>query len=605
MLVLCANPSCKTKFPRPDTDAGRVVMCPQCGKSTAARAADAVKAELGQLGDFKIIRPVAKGGMGEVFEATHLRLGRSVALKVLNRNLAMDEQFLQRFEREAKAAAALNHPNIVHVYDFAQADGQAYLVMEFVEGQDLAKIVSQTGKMPLKDALKIIADVASALQEAHNKGIIHRDIKPANILLTTKGVVKVSDLGLARHLDDDSDLTATGAGIGTPHFMSPEQARDAHNVDHRADIYSLGITLLYLLTGKRPYEGKSSYSIVLAHSTEPLPSGLELGTELPESVEALLHKMSAKEPGDRYGDYPTLLADIKRVLRGEMPEGKLGEANSTLPFVMPKKAPAAQSSNPPKPLDITATVPGATLPTQTQTGESRFLQIAMVVGILCTAIISLVALMHSLKDKEPKNLAEASEEAVNGGSPEGKGKELSPADYQALEDMLSQPRGGAGMRGMNTMERPDPLTPLPPELDHLKEAPAPEMLAEADAYAKAMPSDYRGIIDRYDQLFRRTDDSEIKRAVETKLESWRKRQYEAVQKEYVTFAAKVKQVIAEKGHRLGMQTWKEFPNELRGAMSDIYVKERIMQDFPPPNVGEQGLRNGPPRLRNGLPPRQQ
>jgi serine/threonine protein kinase len=257
MLVQCANPSCGTKFPRPDTDAGRIVMCPQCGKSTTATPAKTDKPQLGQLGDYKIIRPVAKGGMGEVYEATQLRLGRSVALKILNRNLAMDEQFLQRFEREAKAAAALNHPNVVHVYDFAKEDGQAYLVMEFIEGQDLAKIVSQAGKMPLKDGLKIVTDVASALQEAHSKGIIHRDIKPANILLTSKGVVKVSDLGLARRLDDDSDLTATGAGIGTPHFMSPEQARDAHHVDHRADIYSLGITLLYLLTGKRPYEGKS------------------------------------------------------------------------------------------------------------------------------------------------------------------------------------------------------------------------------------------------------------------------------------------------------------------------------------------------------------
>ena len=241
---------------------------------------------------------------------------------------------------------------------------------------------------------------------------------------------------------------------------------------------------------------------------------------------------------------------------------------------------------------------------QTQTGESRFLQIAMAVGILCTAIVSLVALMHSLKDKEPQNMAEAADKADEGASTGEKSKELTPADYQALEQMLSQPRGGGGMRG-STMERPDPLTPLPPELNHLKDAPVAEMMAEADAYAKASPTDYRGIIDRYDQVLRKAEDPELKRDATAKWGDWQRRQFEAVQLEYATFAAKVKQVIAEKGHRIGMQMWKDFPESLRGIQSDIYVKENIMRDFPPPNVGEQGLRNGPPRLKNGLPPLKQ
>ncbi|MGV3756915.1 MAG: protein kinase domain-containing protein [Verrucomicrobiota bacterium] len=604
MLVQCANPSCGTKFPRPESDAGRIVMCPQCGKSTTAAPAKTDKPQLGQLGDYKIIRPVAKGGMGEVYEATQLRLGRSVALKVLNRNLAMDEQFLQRFEREAKAAAALNHPNIVHVYDFAHEDGQAYLVMEFIEGQDLAKIVSQAGKMPLKEGLKIVADVASALQEAHSKGIIHRDIKPANILLTSKGIVKVSDLGLARRLDDDSDLTATGAGIGTPHFMSPEQARDAHHVDHRADIYSLGITLLYLLTGKRPYEGKSSYSIVLAHSTEPLPSGLELGTELPAHVEALLHKMAAKKPEDRYADYATLLADIKRVQRGEMPEGKLGDQTSTQPIGMPKPLTAAAAKpNQPKPLEITATVPAATPPATNAGGESRFWQIAMAVGILCTAIISLVALVQSLKDKGPGNMPGTNVVMVNDGqqasSPPpqgGKSKELTEEDMQALQEMMEQQEKGKRYSAMmSAKDRPDPLPPLEPLDNPLKIQGLPEMVAEAEAYAKANPTKYRSILARYDQLYLSSGGTQYRPVVGDAFKVWSDRQMVAVKKEYESLAAEAKKLIQEQGHRLGMQVWQKFPLELRGDGPDVWLKERIQTDFPPPAIGVEGLKNKGPQ----------
>lgn len=610
MLVQCASPSCGTKFPRPDSDAGHIVTCPQCGKSTTAAPAPA-KPVLVQLGDYKIIRPVAKGGMGEVFEATQLRLGRSVAIKILNRQLAADEQFLIRFEREAKAAAALNHPNVVHVYDFAQEDGQAYLVMELIEGQDLAKIVAQAGKMPVKDGLRIVADVASALQEAHGKGIIHRDIKPANILLTKKGTVKVLDLGLARRLDDDSDLTATGAGIGTPHFMSPEQARDAHHVDHRADIYSLGITLLYLLTGKRPYEGKSSYSIVLAHTTEPLPSGLELGTELPDNVEKLLHRMAAKAPTDRYSDYATLIADIKRVQRGEMPEGKLDDNTATQPILV-SHAPAHGEAKPktqPKPLDITATVHVPSQQPSTHTvmhsGESRFWQIATGVGILCTAIISLVALMHSLNNKQENNPQQVTVVPVNDGqqtAQQPKNKELTPEDFQALQEMMGPQQGkeGKGKRYNNNgpnmgKEHPDPLPPVDPIQNPLKQAPLKAMVAEAKAYAEANPTNYRSILSRYDQLYDMTGGTPFRPEVGDAYRVWSDRQMVATQKEYLSFSNTVRRVMTEQGHREGMQEWTKFPEELRGEKTDLYIQEKIRTDFPPPSVGTDGFKNKGPR----------
>ncbi len=584
MLVQCANPSCGTKFPRPDSDAGRLVMCPQCGKSTSAVPAQPEKPSLGQLGDYKIIRAVAKGGMGEVFEATQLRLGRSVALKILNRNLATDQQFLQRFEREARAAAALNHPNLVHVYDFAVEDGQAYLVMEFIEGQDLAKVVAQAGKMPLKDALRIVADVASALQEAHVKGIIHRDIKPANILLTKKGVVKVSDLGLARRLDDDSDLTATGAGIGTPHFMSPEQARDAHHVDHRADIYSLGITLLYLLTGKRPYEGKSSYSIVLAHSTEPLPSGLELGTELPTHVEALVQRMAAKLPTERYADYATLLADIKRVQRGEMPEGKLGDATSTQPIGMPAALPATSAKlNQPKPLDITATVPAPTIQTVTQSGESRFWQIAMAVGVLCTAIISLVALMHSLKNKDSGRENSDAPELITQAPPppaNARDKDLTPEERQLLEEMMTQ---GKSWRG----GRPLPLPPLPPmDMEPLRSSIPPQMLDEADAYATKNPTNYMSILLRYQQIQKRAGTLPVGMIAGQQIQEWTKKRDEAAEKAVLEFEGKLKELLPV-SHQQAMGVWRYFPDELRSDLVDRRVDE-ILEKYPPPDGGKKG-----------------
>lgn len=580
-------------------------MCPQCGKSTSAFAAKEEKS-LGQLGDYKIIRPIAKGGMGEVFEATQLRLGRSVALKVLNRQLANDEQFIARFEREAKAAAALNHPNVVHVYDFGQEDSKAYLVMELIEGQDLAKVVSLNGKMPLKDGLRIVADVASALQEAHGKGIIHRDIKPANILLTSKGIVKVLDLGLARRLDDDSDLTATGAGIGTPHFMSPEQARDAHHVDHRADIYSLGIALLYLLTGKRPYEGKSSYSIVLAHSTEPLPSGLELGTELPPYVEALLQKMAAKNPADRYSDYATLIADIRRVQRGEMPAGKLDDNTSTQPLV-PAHHHAHGDPKPktqPKPLDITATLHVPQTPTVVQSGESRFWQIATGVGILCTAVISLVALMHSLKKNQPENQQPVTVVPVNDGQQtanDAKGKDLTPEDLRTLQEMMgpqSQVQGkGKRYNNMPNMgkDHPDPLPQLEPIQNPLQQAPLKAMVAEAKAYAEANPTKYRNILARYDQLYDMTGGTPFRPEVGDAYRVWSERQMAATQKEYLTFSNSVRRVMTEQGHREGMAEWNKFPEDLRGEKTDLYLQEKIRSDFPPPSIGSEGFKNKGPR----------
>ena len=205
---------------------------------------------------------------------------RPAAIKLLSEELSREPEFLARFEREAKSAAALNHPNVVQVYDYGQAEGQYFFVMELVDGTDLSIYVKEHGKLPIATALDYCEQAVKALKFAASHAIIHRDVKPANLMLTRDGLLKVSDLGLAKKLTDDSEVTMTGVGMGSPHFLAPEQADDAAHVDHRADIYALGVTLLYLLTGKRPFEGASNFSVVLAHANKPLPTGIELGTAL-------------------------------------------------------------------------------------------------------------------------------------------------------------------------------------------------------------------------------------------------------------------------------------------------------------------------------------
>ena len=272
------------------------------------------------LGGYRLIRKIARGGMGQVYEALQTTLDRKVAVKILTDELAHRPEFLRRFEREAKAAAALNHPNLVQVHDFGEADGRLFLVMEYVEGQDLAVRVRETGKMPVAEALEVIGQAALALRAAHQKSIIHRDIKPANLLRTRDGTIKVSDLGLAKVLTEQTpDLTITSAGMGSPHFMAPEQAHGTRPVDHRADMYSLGITLFYLLTGRFAYEGTTPYSIVLAHANTPLPSPADFGIELPAAVEAFLERLTAKQAEDRYQSYDALLADLELVKQGLPP----------------------------------------------------------------------------------------------------------------------------------------------------------------------------------------------------------------------------------------------------------------------------------------------
>jgi serine/threonine protein kinase len=257
--------------------------------------------------------------MGTVYEAVQGGLERRVALKVLSQKLCHDQPFILRFQQEARAAACLDHPNIVQVYEISQDRGRLFFSMQYVEGESLLARVKQNGPLPLEEALDILVQVVYALDYAFQRGIIHRDVKPDNILLTKDGTVKVADLGLAKSLFEPVGLTATGAGLGSPHYMAPEQGRGEKDLGCQADIYSLGITFFVTLTGMRPYGGKSPLDVMMAHIRNPLPSACRYRPELPTEVDEVIGRMAAKAREHRYPDYQSLLADLEMLRRKAHP----------------------------------------------------------------------------------------------------------------------------------------------------------------------------------------------------------------------------------------------------------------------------------------------
>ncbi|MCI0461058.1 MAG: serine/threonine-protein kinase [Gemmataceae bacterium] len=261
--------------------------------------------ELGCLGQYQLLDKLGAGGMGTVYKARHRELEKIVALKVLPAEL-MNEVSLARFKNEMKAVGKLEHPNIVGAHDAGQVDGTHFLVMDFVDGMDLARLVERHGGLRLADACELIRQAAAGLQHAYERGLVHRDIKPSNLMLARNGLVKVLDLGLARSFGEvpiPERLTATGLILGTADYIAPEQCEAAHTVDIRADIYSLGCSLYHLLSGTPPFGG-ARYSSWLqkmrAHLETPVPPLQKYRPEVPAELVAVLERMLAKNPADRF-----------------------------------------------------------------------------------------------------------------------------------------------------------------------------------------------------------------------------------------------------------------------------------------------------------------
>ena len=256
------------------------------------------------IGDYIVLDKLGQGGMGVVYRARHTSMGRQVALKVLHGTFVNSPDRIRRFRREITASGHLNHPNIVTAYDAGEAGGVSFLAMEFVEGEDLDRLVARRGPLPIREAVALIGQAARGLGHAHRAGIVHRDVKPRNLILASDGTVKVLDLGLARFHPDrepaDRAVSAMAGFFGTATYASPEQAFRAGTVDHRTDIYSLGCTLYFLLTGRAPYEAEDAMQLLLAHHERPIPPPSAARAGVPAVLDAVHRRMQAKDPADRY-----------------------------------------------------------------------------------------------------------------------------------------------------------------------------------------------------------------------------------------------------------------------------------------------------------------
>jgi serine/threonine-protein kinase len=297
-----------------------------------------------QLGEFRILRPLGKGGMSEVYLAEQTSLHRHVAVKVLRQELLSDETILKRFEQEAKAAAGLMHANIVQVYSFGQQDGLYYIAQEYVQGMNLRQLLNRRGPPELLVAYHIMRQVASALTAAGEAGIVHRDIKPENILITRKGEAKVADFGLAQLSASEQgvQLTQVGMTMGTPLYMSPEQI-NGENVDHRSDIYSFGVTCYRMLAGHPPFRGDTTLTLAMQHLTHKPPDLGSLRKDLPPVICEIVHKMMARQPADRYQHAREITQDLKRVGRlikedpGAAGALKLSEIATSMTITKPER----------------------------------------------------------------------------------------------------------------------------------------------------------------------------------------------------------------------------------------------------------------------------
>jgi len=273
------------------------------------------------LGGFEIISKLGQGGMGAVFLARQVSMDRQVALKVLPQRLARNKEFVERFLREARAAAQLSHVNIVQAIDAGHASGYYYFAMEYVDGRDLRQILDSQGPLPEKQALEFTRQLAGALDYAHTTAhLIHRDIKPENVLVTAAGVPKLTDLGLAREVTrGDQSLTKTGVAMGTPNYISPEQVRGETDLDGRTDVYSLGATLYHLLTGQPPYTGGTPAEVMAKHLSAPVPDARAANPRVSAAAAAIVRKAMMKDRRQRYPSARDMANDIKRALGGASP----------------------------------------------------------------------------------------------------------------------------------------------------------------------------------------------------------------------------------------------------------------------------------------------
>jgi len=292
----------------------------QVKRLTMALDEDSMYRPAQQIPGFQVLGKLGQGAMATVFKAKQLSLDRTVAIKVLPKRLSENQEFVDRFYREGRAAAKLNHTNIVGAYDVGEAMGYHYFVMEYIDGKTVYDVLAKQKWLNEKQALDIVIQVARALQHAHSKGLIHRDVKPKNIMITRAGIVKLADMGLAREVADHKAATAeAGRAYGTPYYISPEQIRGEIDIDYRADIYSLGATFYHMVAGKVPFEGTTPSAVMHKHLKEPVVPPDHINTTLTTGIGEIIEVMMAKGRDTRYQSTTELLEDLEAVKDGEAP----------------------------------------------------------------------------------------------------------------------------------------------------------------------------------------------------------------------------------------------------------------------------------------------
>ena len=358
------------------------------------------------LGHYEIVSELGRGGMGVVWKGYEPALTRYVAIKELSPALAHDAMLVERFLREARSMAALNDPHIIQIYFIGQENNQPFFVMEFVEGESLSGLIKRQGRLGVNDAVKILHQAAQGLATAHDRGVIHRDIKPANLMLNQRGQVKIADFGIAlANRDFDAKLTGTGEFVGTPGYLSPEVCL-GKPVDQRSDIFALGIAFFEMLTGRTPFTDESPLKLMLEVVQAEIPDVRAINNEVGPEVAAVLAKMLAKEPGDRYQDTHALMADLEKLgmpLTGPLatkvatPQGPaatlIGMATPVTPGIgmrapTPPPSVGAATVAPPS----APTAPGSTRPGMTQPSANTAKQPMSMGGLLAIAAVVLLLL---------------------------------------------------------------------------------------------------------------------------------------------------------------------------------------------------------------------
>ncbi len=416
--------------------------------------------QIGKLfaGRYRILKSIGRGGMADVYLANDLILdNEEVAIKVLRTNYQTDQVAVARFQREARAMAELNHPNIVAIRDIGEEDGQQFLVMEYIQGADLKKFIQDNAPLSNTQVFRIMEEVLSAMTLAHQKGIVHRDLKPQNILLTKSGVVKVTDFGIAVAFAETS-LTQTNSMLGSVHYLSPEQARGS-KATIQSDIYAMGIMLFEMLTGHIPYDGDSAVTIALQHFQKPLPSIIDENPQVPQALENVVIKATAKKLSDRYNSTFEMSRDLMTALSyNRSRERKLVfldvESTKPLPKVTPTPAPKPTVA-PVSPSNTTKQKQEAIADVPVKKKKSgRFfgtlLKIIFALFVIGVAFFAFLVLTKPSTVKVPNvngsSLAVAESELKSLGFKIGKVKEIESATVAEGNVVKTDPEAGTSKR---------------------------------------------------------------------------------------------------------------------------------------------------------------